>query len=81
MNFAPRHQPLSDHEVNGIEDTRNVDEVNQAPTTAVPRPAATPVLVPSSRSRFHFSARVTVSDRSLYVGKGSFNAPRLRHLR
>lgn len=71
MSFASRHQPLSDFAFDATEGIpRNVEEDVQTPTMVVPKPAATAALVPSSKSRFHFSARLTISDRSLFVGKG-----------
>ena len=76
MPFAPRHrpEPFSEIVMNislppqldipvGDIDMKSVDPA----IMSVPKATA---LVPSSKSRFHFSARVAITDRSLFVGAG-----------
>ncbi|KAF5341651.1 hypothetical protein D9611_001672 [Ephemerocybe angulata] len=41
------------------------------PNTPAPSSSFSPMLIPSSKSRFHFTARVGVSDRSLFVNSVS----------
>ena len=68
MNFAPRHHALSEQPteslgVGAIVETHSREETPSGS-------ALTTSFVPSGKSRFHFSARVTISDRSLFVGPG-----------
>lgn len=75
MSFAPRHHPKTFSQINMNGSSPPELPVFEGESPALEGVDMAIMSMLSSRSRFHFSARIAISDRSLFVGSGELLIP------